>query len=205
MAAYFTTNINRIVQRSRRPGPYVDVVLKSRYQAYLALGLAAADVVTREDILCDRVGFALWAWRQAVPPTMSPGYVAWKDPIDTVQLLCSWDGSLTAELEVRVPPPVLPRGWQAGRADLDDPSGARVILGRATLRMRMDEQAVPAPGVDADIEEILVAAKRVVGQTCRSMNDVAREPLADLAQLWTSPPRQQPPVPRFEHRGAPLR
>lgn len=29
MAAYFTTNINRIVQRSRRPGPYVDVVLKS--------------------------------------------------------------------------------------------------------------------------------------------------------------------------------
>jgi len=29
MAGYFRTNINRILQRSRRPGPFVDVVLKS--------------------------------------------------------------------------------------------------------------------------------------------------------------------------------
>lgn len=65
----------------------------SRYQAYLSLGLAGADAFIREDILGDPIGFALWAWRQAVPPSMSPGYVAWKDPIDTVRLLCSWDGA----------------------------------------------------------------------------------------------------------------
>jgi len=29
MDAYFETNINRIVQRSRKPGPFVDVVLKN--------------------------------------------------------------------------------------------------------------------------------------------------------------------------------
>lgn len=97
-------------------------------------------------------------------------------------------------------------GWRAGRADLDDPSGARVIVGRTTLRMRMAELAVPAPGAEADIEEILLVAKRLVGQTCRSINEVAGEPLTDLSRLWTPALRQPPPaMPRHEDRGAPLR
>lgn len=174
----------------------------SRYQACLALGLAGVDAATREDALGDPIGFALWAWRQAIPPTMSPSYVDWKDPIDSVRqrLVCSWDGAVTAELDVRVPPPVLPRTWQAGRADTDEPTGDRVILGRTTLRIRMTELAVPAPGPHADLEQILVAAKQLVAQACRSVNDAADEPLAALSRQLT--PASQP-SPRLISRNEP--
>lgn len=193
-----------VARRQRRSSPGSNRT--SRYQAYLALGLAGADAATREDVLGDPIGFALWAWRQAIPPTMSPGYVDWKDPIDSVRLLCSWDGAVIAEMDVRVPPPVLPRTWRAGRADTDEPSGDRVILGRTTLRIRMAELAVPALGPDADLDQILVAAKQLVTQTCRSVNDAADEPLAALSRLWTPAPRQSPHlVYRNDPHGAPLR
>jgi len=178
----------------------------SRYQAYLALGLARADAVTREDVLGDPVGFALWAWRQAVPPTMSPGYVDWKDPIATARLVCDWDGALGAELEVRVPPPVLPRSWRAGRPDADDPTGDRVILGRTTLRIRMTGLPVVAPGTDAAPAQIADAARQLVTEVCSSVNSAAAEPLADLSRLWTLGTRQQPRLtPRTELGSAPLR
>ena len=141
----------------------------SRYQAYLALGLAGADDVMREDVLGDPVGFALWAWRRAVPPTMSPGYVDWREPISSVRLVCSSDGGLAAELEVRVPPPVHPKAWQTATADLDELDGDRVILGRAKLRVGMIEVVGSAPGPEADLEQILVAAKQVVAGACRSV------------------------------------
>jgi len=178
----------------------------SRYQAYLALGLARADAVTREDVLGDPVGFALWAWRQAVPPTMSPGYVDWKDPIATVRLICDWEGALNAELEVRVPPPVLPTSWRVGRPDSDDPTGDRVILGRTTLRIRMTGLPVAAPGTGADLEQISDAAKQLIAETCRSVKSAAAEPLSDLSALWASVVHQRPQMAhRHELRGGPVR
>lgn len=178
----------------------------SRYQAYLALALARADGVTREDALGDPVGFFLWAWRQAVPPTMSPGYVDWKDPIATVRLLSDWEGVVNAELEVRVPPPVLPRSWRVGRPDGDDLTGHRVILGRTTLRIRMTGVPVVTPGADADAEQITTAAKRVVAEVCSSVNSAAAELLAELSRLWTPAAHQQPRLtPHNELGGAPLR
>lgn len=157
-------------------------------------------------MLGDPIGFALWAWRQAIPPTMSPGYVDWRDPIDTVRILCQWEGAAIAELEVRVPPPVLPRAWRGGRADADEPRGDRLILGRATLRIRLAELVVPAPGPQADLDQILASAKQLVAQTCRTINDEAHEPLADLSRFWTPAARQPSHVTnRNEPRGAPLR
>lgn len=177
-----------------------------RYQAYLALGLANADASIREDVLGDPIGFALWAWRQAIPPTMSPGYVDWRDPIDTVRILCQWEGAAIAELEVRVPPPVLPRPGAAAGLTPTSPAATGLSSGWATLRIRLAELVVPAPGPQADLDQILASAKQLVAQTCRTINDEAHEPLADLSRLWTPAARQPSHVTnRNEPRGAPLR
>lgn len=177
----------------------------SRYEAYLDLGLAGIDDVVRRDVLGDPVGFALWAWRQAIPPAMSPGYVDWREPIASVRLLCPWDGGVAAELVVRVPPPVRPAPWRTGRAALDEPAGDRVILGQVILRLRLPDVVDAPPGTDADLEHILVAAKNFVAQACKSVNDGAAEPLVELSELWVPANRQLRQPPSVALRSPPLR
>lgn len=62
-----------------------------------------------------RTEFAALAWRAAVGPVMSPGYVAYHPLISRTALHRSpWDGTLTAQADLRTaPPPGLARlpGW----------------------------------------------------------------------------------------------
>ena len=88
----------------------------SRFGAYLALRLPAI-VDADPDVLSDPVRWASFAWATAAPPVMSPGYVEWNDPIEDIQV--GWDdGSLVAEIVLRVDCAVNLPGWRSWDRDL---------------------------------------------------------------------------------------
>ena len=142
----------------------------SRYGAYLDARLPQLlemEVRTPEE-------WVAWCWQVATPPVMSPGYVAWSDPIESTSCWRSCaDGRLVTAVVVRVPSAGLsarlPRPWQGWSRDrtgaLVEPRAACSALVRVTLEGPLDGQWPLAPeGLfdRVDRHGLVVAAKGAV-------------------------------------------
>ena len=131
----------------------------SRLGAYLALRLPA---VMQGDphVLADSARWASFVWATGAAPVMSPGYVAWNDPVEDIQV--GWeDGWPLVEIVLRTACPVNLAGWRSWerdfRGNLVEPwHGDRVALSRTSLRMVLKRLALPTPPPDVDDRDDVV-------------------------------------------------
>lgn len=123
---------------------------RSRYGAYLRQGLTQLDDDDRW-VFEDPVGWAMFCWDRATVPVMSPPYLAWSDPIETVLLSRGDTEGLVAEVIVKVRPGRLPTGWRTWQRSLpgrlEPPADDRrpVALGRVSLIVPVPTSALPDP------------------------------------------------------------
>ncbi|MGW3771306.1 hypothetical protein [Actinomadura verrucosospora] len=105
----------------------------SRYGAYVRARLDGSFAEcwdgTWEEPSSRRVAFAAAAWRTAVGPVMSPGYVGYHSRVLSARVERSgWDGSLIAVVNLAAPWPAAlarSREWQGGRRWRDWPTELR--------------------------------------------------------------------------------
>ena len=150
----------------------------SRYGAYLDARLPELldlEVRAPEE-------WVAWCWQVATPPVMSPGYVAWSDPVESTSCSRSCtDGRLVAAVVVRVPSSGLaarlPRPWQGWSSDgtgaLVEPRAACTALARLTLEGPLDAKWPPAPEglFDRVDRRGLVAAAKAAGASVVDARD----------------------------------
>lgn len=160
----------------------------SRYGAYLAMRLpfvAQGDA----DILTDPVRWAAFAWATATPPIMTPGYLAWNDPIEDSQL--GWgDGRLSAEMVVRTELPCRLAGWRTWEHDrygaLTEPGYAdRFALSRISSRALLDLPLPEAPGTRGAHPQLVDAAKAAVGVATAAVERTLALVLVALSETCT--------------------
>lgn len=135
------------------------------------------------------VTFAVAAWRLAVPPALTPGYVRFHRRVIAAELTRNaYDGGLTATVLLAVPwPPALHtsrvwardrgwRGWPEAFGQFVDPTDqdlARAPHLRASLRVDAPlplDGLPPAPAGPDD--GVAVAARHAVTVAVRSLNEL---------------------------------